>query len=83
MRIPHCNWKIPVDVLQLHSVSVIVQLAALRHLVVVLHAEGRHLDRGLPLDINGALALFLAFILPFFRSVSTLNNSVRAGLYCF
>ena len=56
---------------------VIVQLTAVGHHVVVLHAEGRPaLRSGLALDINGALPISTAGILPVFRSMSTLNNSV-------
>ena len=67
--------EIPVDVSQLHSVSVILQLTALRQQVVVLHGEGRHPDRAGLHDINGALPTSFAGILPMSRSVFTLENS--------
>ena len=59
--------------------SVIAELATLRHHVVVLEAEGSQADRLGPRNINGALALSVAVSPPVFRSISTLNNSVRTG----
>ena len=63
--------------------SIVVELTAVGHHVVVLQAERcPALGFGRALDINGTLLIFFTFVLPVIRSMSTLNNSVLGkGLF--
>ena len=73
----------PVDVIQLDSVPVVLQLTGVRHQVVVLQTEGLQHHWGSRFDINGTLSLSFANIPPVCRSVSTLNDLVITGFDWF